>query len=768
MKFFSRFLSSIGVFVIISVSVFAIIVDVLVRDLPDDDIFKQTFNFIGSFESRFYDYRMKDHIKNYPKNDNVRLIEIDDKSLQVINSWPIPRENWAKVLDNLKDFGAKVVVFDVLFPEPVKACNEESPDKVLAKSLLNFQGEEEETGQSVVFAYSVQESPLNEQDEIFFNNSDPLMYLYTSLFSQTKSSKCDFMQHRRIEKHTWPIEIYLDANPQLGYLNMEEDSDGVFRHYSVFADTSDGEGGYMQLPSLGLRAFLSSTNYKDVSLQIGADCLGYFKVNKQELVTSSSSETKLRWVGGRDKFESISLYRVIAGKDFEEKVNIYDEDENLKTITKKINIKKFFKDKVVFIGSTAIGAHDLRNTPIDSKLPGVYAHMNFVNMMQTQFFYKPIEKSIEYSIVLIAICMLILILTMLLNKAILDLFVLLILVGATYYIDSIYFIEFGYQLKLFYCYFAFIATYSWVTFLNFNQANAEKKQIKGAFSRYVAPSIVDDMLDNPDKLKVGGEKLDITCMFSDVRDFTTISETLSPTDLAMALNRYMGEMTDIIFDTNGTLDKYIGDAIVAFWGAPLDIGDHVNQAVHAAVLQLEALPAINEEFKQKGFPEFKIGLGLNSGECSVGNMGSDQIFAYTALGDTMNLGARLESLCKYYGAQILGSQYTYARMDQERFPTRLIDNVVVKGKTEPVGVYEVMYSYHAFMINLDDLAKFKEAFNLFLEAKFQEAKVIFDDLAIRHPNDKASNRMKDTCDHWIENPPKEGEDYRVTTMTTKG
>lgn len=256
--------------------------------------------------------------------------------------------------------------------------------------------------------------------------------------------------------------------------------------------------------------------------------------------------------------------------------------------------------------------------------------------------------------------------------------------------------------------------------------------------------------------------------FSDVRDFTSISEALSPTDLAAALNRYMGEMTDIVFETNGTLDKYIGDAIVAFWGAPIDIGDHVNQAVDAAVKSLEALPAINEEFKAKGFPEFKIGLGLNSGECSVGNMGSDQIFAYTALGDNMNLGARLESLCKYYGAQILISEYTYDRLDHERFTCRLIDNVIVKGKTEPVGVYEVLYSYHPFMIDQQGLKKFKEAFQSFTEGKFEEALIKFKELVESHPDDKASNRMKDTCEHWIENPPKEGENFLVTTMKTKG
>ncbi len=183
----------------------------------------------------------------------------------------------------------------------------------------------------------------------------------------------------------------------------------------------------------------------------------------------------------------------------------------------------------------------------------------------------------------------------------------------------------------------------------------------------------------------------------------------------------MGKMTDIVFETNGTLDKYIGDAIVAFWGAPLEIGDHVTQAVEAAVKMLEALPSVNKELKEKGLPEFKIGLGLNSGECSVGNMGSDQIFAYTALGDSMNLGARLESLCKHYGAQILISEFTFERMDKKRFRARLIDKVRVKGKTEPVGVYEVLYSYHPLSKNPKALELFEEGYELFLSKDFERA-----------------------------------------------
>ena len=208
------------------------------------------------------------------------------------------------------------------------------------------------------------------------------------------------------------------------------------------------------------------------------------------------------------------------------------------------------------------------------------------------------------------------------------------------------------------------------------------------------------MLANPDLVKVGGEKKNITVFFSDVRDFTSISEKLTPEELSSCLNQYMGVMTDIIFKTSGTLDKYIGDAIVAFWGAPLVVENHAYKAVKAAIEMIEVLPSINESFREQGFPEFKHGIGLNTGDCSVGNMGSDTIFQYTALGDSMNLGARLESLCKYYGVQLNISEFTKDAIPpelQKNLTFRILDKVRVKGKEEAVTIYEVLHPSHPFM-----------------------------------------------------------------------
>ena len=274
------------------------------------------------------------------------------------------------------------------------------------------------------------------------------------------------------------------------------------------------------------------------------------------------------------------------------------------------------------------------------------------------------------------------------------------------------------------------------------------------------------MLKDPDKLHVGGFKRDITCLFSDVRDFTSISEGLTATELAHSLNMYMGRMTDIVFETKGTLDKYIGDAIVAFWGAPLEIGNHAQHAVEGAIRMIELLPTINEEFKKLGRPEFNVGVGLNSGECNVGNMGSERIFSYTALGDNMNLGARLEGLCKYYGTQILISEYTLARLDQNKIKIRPIDKVIVKGKTTPVAIFEVMHGWHPMTKNPVLLEYYNSAWNLFQNRNFEAALNIFDEI-LKSFDDKAAKRVKDLCQKYILEPDLARDDFDVTKMTEK-
>ncbi len=731
-KFFTRFVRTLGLFFIISFSFFSVFTNSFINDVDNNTILGKVLEYTSFLENRFYDLRMKASLDPKFKSKEIILVKIDDYSLQNIGTWPIPRTVHAQMIDKLKTFGAKVVLLDVMFPEKAPVCGPSSPDTELATAFKNFQAD----GNSKAFlSYTFDngfEEPMSELP--------PVMYDY---ILDSKQSSNIGMIPKHISRLNFPIQELLDSGVGVSHIAMVEDLDGIFRQYQLVANVDT-----LYFGSLGLSAYESYTK-KPVQLNIKSDATGEIVINEKTLGINSRGETKVRFVGGTEQFDDISLFDLISAKDNDEKV------------------KALIKDKIVFVGSIATGAHDLRPTALDAKMPGVYVHMNVAHMLLHQHFFQSINDSIKYSVIFLLVGITLLLIIQHFSNATLDLFSTIFFIAITYYADTKYFLPSGYELKLFYCYFCYIGCYSWSTFLNFSEANKEKKQIKGTFARYVAPTIVDEMLKDPDKLKVGGQKMDITCLFSDVRDFTSISEQLTATELAQSLNRYMGAMTDIVFDTQGTLDKYIGDAIVAFWGAPLPLENHAQHAVEGAIKMMELLPSINAEFKSQGRPEFKIGIGLNSGECSLGNMGSDRIFSYTALGDNMNLGARLESLCKHYGVHINISEYTYARLDHTKIKTRPIDKVKVKGKTTPVMIYEVLHGEHPFMKDLAALEQYKNAYELFVAKRFQEANDILAELLVKYNDDKPCRRVQTLCQKYLENPALAETDHDVTTMTEK-
>jgi adenylate cyclase len=217
----------------------------------------------------------------------------------------------------------------------------------------------------------------------------------------------------------------------------------------------------------------------------------------------------------------------------------------------------------------------------------------------------------------------------------------------------------------------------------------EKKYIRQTFSKFVSKSVVDELLKDPDKLKLGGEKKILTVLFSDIRGFTTISERLTPEALVEHLNEYLQAMTDIVFKYYGTLDKYVGDEIMAFWGAPIPQDDHAVLAARASVEMMRVLGELNRKWVSEGKPELHIGIGLNTGDMVVGNMGSSSRMDYTLMGDNVNLGARLEGTNKVYGTNIIISEATYEYV-KEHIVARELDLIRVKGKELPVKIYELV------------------------------------------------------------------------------
>ena len=547
----------------------------------------------------------------------------------------------------------------------------------MARALSEFQSV---PGNKVIIPYSLSDHESDGYAEV------PDM-LYNFIMDTKQAQGINLIQ-KWVGNNVFPIEKILDTEVALGHIGVEEDADGIFRHYPVVANVDT-----LYFSSFALMAYELYTEDSPVleMLTIGEHKL---KMKSGNLSLNYKGEAKVRWFGGRTSFPEVSIYEILQAKDDDKEMH------------KKLN------GKIVMVGSTAFAAHDLRHTPVDPMLPGVYFHMNMIHMLLEGLFYVPEADSTLYSWIILLSGTLIIIIVMMFGNAILDLLMVNAIAIGFFLLDTYVLLPKGYEIKLFFAIFSPVACYSWSTFLHFYLASKEKKYIKGTFSRFVAPAIVDQMLTNPDKVKVGGEKKEITVFFSDVRDFTSISEKLTPEELSTCLNQYMGVMTDILFENYGTLDKYIGDAIVAYWGAPLDVENHAYHAVKSALLMIDTLPEVNERFKEQGFPLFEHGIGLNTGVCSVGNMGSDKIFSYTALGDNMNLGARAEALCKYYGVQLNITEYTKNAISpehQKEFKFRILDKVRVKGKEIPVTLWEVLDKAHCLYDDPQGLEDYMEA-----------------------------------------------------------
>lgn len=283
--------------------------------------------------------------------------------------------------------------------------------------------------------------------------------------------------------------------------------------------------------------------------------------------------------------------------------------------------------------------------------------------------------------------------------------------------------------------------------------NEEKKKLRGAFQQYVSPDIVEEITKNPDKLKLGGDKKVLSVFFSDIRGFTTLSEKMNPEELVSFLNQYLSKMTDIVLENKGLVDKYIGDAIMAFWGAPMDNADHAIDACTAAIRMKKKMVEFSEECKKKGLPEIKIGMGINTGDMVVGNMGSDKRFDYTVIGDNVNLASRLESLTKQYHIGINISQTTFDMIKGKGFSARQMDLVAVKGKTKPVKIYELIgFEKELSKKELELVKEFDEGVDLYLGKKWKEALKIFEECRQKH-NDETSDVYIERCKEFIKNPP---------------
>ncbi len=348
--------------------------------------------------------------------------------------------------------------------------------------------------------------------------------------------------------------------------------------------------------------------------------------------------------------------------------------------------KKFFEDKIILIGATALDLQDFRNTPV-GVLSGVEIHANIIQSIIDDNIFK---ESLSWNLIFIFLSVFLISYFVFYIKKIKNLILISFLFFSSINLAIFLFVDYFIILDIFIINVSFIASIisSFITRYIFNMR--EKMFIKDSFSKYISPKVIEELLINPQNLKLGGEKKKITILFSDIRGFTTLSESIPPDVFVPFLNSYLSLMTNIILKNNGLVDKYIGDAIMAFWGAPLRDDDQIFNALKTAEEMNLALLKFNEENIKKGLPKIEIGIGINTGEAVVGNLGSEIRFDYTAIGDSVNLASRLESLSKYYGAMIMVGEDTKKETENLDFIFRELDTVKVKGKKTGVKIFELL------------------------------------------------------------------------------
>ncbi|PIR41555.1 MAG: hypothetical protein COV31_00395 [Candidatus Yanofskybacteria bacterium CG10_big_fil_rev_8_21_14_0_10_46_23] len=417
----------------------------------------------------------------------------------------------------------------------------------------------------------------------------------------------------------------------------------------------------------------------------------------------------------------------------------------------------FFEGKTVLIGATAADLQDFHQTPF-GVASGVSIQAQIVEMISRGQFIREVSVSMNLLLVLLFSFGSALIIFYL-KRGDWRLGLLVILFGF-YNLYSLFIFDAGLLADIFHPNLAIILSSLGSFGFRYLEASRQRRFLTDSFSRYVAPEIVKELLESPEKLKLGGQNRRVTILFSDIRGFTTLSESLSPEKLVEFLNRYLTVMTDIVLGNKGVIDKYIGDAVMAFWGAPLENKNHAGWGVISAIKMIESLNLFNQESARLGSPEIKIGVGLNTGEVTVGNLGSERRFDYTVIGDTVNSASRLESLTKMYGAQIIIGQETLKEIAQNKFDSiigevtieghgekvliRELDTVKVKGKEQGLKIYEVILGADEKKINMIK-EDFKRALLAYYRGDWAVAKSALRLILEKHPEDGPTKLLLARC-----------------------
>ena len=627
--------------------------------------------FVSAIRNQGFDIFQRLHPRPSVKQP-IAIVDIDEKSLEQVGQWPWPRSEVARLVDRLTEMGAVVIGFDVVFAEPdrlspdrIAADNPALPEAVRA-DLLKLPSNEEVLANSIKRSrVVVGETSVRLDDQSLAGGERAIPDIPHAALGGDPTPF--LLKFPRLVQN---LPVISQAASGHGLFTVEPDPDGIFRRVPLVMLVED----HMRL-ALSAEMLRIATGGQAFATRTGEAGLEGIAVGGVFVPTDGNGRV-WPWFNASSRDRYVSAASVMSGEAPAERI----------------------AGHLVVVGTSAVGLEDFRATPVANFMPGVEIHAQIIeNVLSQQFLYRP-AYAIGMELVFTLVVGLFVIWLVPHIGAFYSFFAAVSVLGmvATGALWAFYsqrmLIDASFPIGALAAVFMLMAT------ANYMREERQRRQIRNAFGQYLSPALVDRLADHPEQLVLGGETRELTLLFTDVRGFTTISESFksNPQGLTRLMNQFLTALSRAILERHGTIDKYMGDAIMAFWNAPLDLTDHALEACRAGLDMLKRVDELNAERRKEveqnpdeTYHEIRIGIGINSGQCVVGNMGSDMRFDYTALGDTVNLASRLEGQSKPYGLSvILGDNTAMAVADT--LAVVEIDLIRVKGKNEPERIHALL------------------------------------------------------------------------------
>src|SRR5271165_6204993 len=712
-----------------------------------------------------------------PADPRIVIVGLDEKTLAAIGSYPIPRRYYAQLVRKLQEGGARVIGFDMDFPTPASSESlgmldnlrkklGKKTDKKLQEDIDALQKQADVDTQ---FADALKSAGNVVLGHLFLDADRAKAYdpklaeqyfnvIWAKPFPQVSPAKSggqnvDLAKAWKqaggaVDQGVEPNYTQLaEAAASYGFFNIEPDADGILRRALFMIGYQD-----LYFPSLDLQILQQYEGIPDQAIQafIAADGLERIQFGSHELVPWKDGTALINYAGPYNSYPHYSMADVLFGK--------------LPADT--------FRDKIVLVGATALGIGDVRNTPFKqgSTYMGVEVHANILdNLLHSNEPHRTfLVRGFRQELVDIGFIILFGGLGLWFGRSrpstatATAVLVLAAFAGFLYFS----FAHWGRWFSFVIPYITLALSYLSATSFRVVFEEREKRRIRKSFSQYLSPDVIARIEKDPEKyIHPGGEMSELTVMFSDIRGFTTLSEGMSPDDLVRLLNEYFSAMTEILYKHLGTLDKYIGDAIMAFWGSPYPLEDHAYRACCCALEMVDRLAELNRNWTAQGRPEIANGIGLNTGPVNVGNIGSDQRLAWTVMGDNVNLASRLEGITKEYRVRVIISEYTYNQVSHQ-FLAREVDKIRVKGKKHPVTLYELMAPLSDRQKYEGLLTPFNTALQCYRTRDWAEAAGKFGPILSAHPLDGPTQVLLQRCLEFMVEPPPDDWDF-VYEMKSK-